>query len=340
MRDPIRIVQGQRGSALTEFAISLVFILPMLFYVIFIGDAIYLGAKANEVASAATWYATGRVAHDWNNPSNTPNKVTQAMNDGANWAMGVYGQLDSASPSSSLSPLKLLGATGQLDDLRCDNLGTGGLPQATANYRERFDHQHGVIRCQAMVETRNILVPKRSMAMLVHFDSYPPSIDPLRFCASGYGTCDFTSGQGSGIAVLLDDWGLTGDSEGDFNGPNPRTSMQQNKPFWDQVSQMWNDTGTGFGGIPRMAATTILEGGTLGDSPDDLRFMQERGSNAEPSPGPEFSNTDPRSPVDGSGSEVYPTVPWRSKAPGIPQDEAVKDRFYPARTQCYLGRKC
>ncbi len=340
MRDVLQILRRQRGAALTEFAICMTFALPMLFYVIFIGDAIYLGAKANEVASAATWYATGRVAHDWTNPDNNPNMVTQAMNDGQAWASSVYGHLDSTQPTASVTSLALYGATGQLDDVRCVNLGTGGLPQPTASYRERFDHQSGAIRCQAMIETRNILVPRRSLAVLVHFDSYPPSIDPLRFCATGYGTCDFSPGQGSGVAVLLDDWGLTGTSQQDFNGPNPRTAMQQNRPFWDHVSQMWNDTNRGYGSIPRMAATAILQGGSLGDNPDDLRFMQERGPNALPAAGPEFSNTDPRSPVDGSGSEVYPTVPWRSKAPGIPEDEAVKDKFYPARSQCYLGRKC
>src|SRR4051812_40177141 len=64
-----------RGASTVEFALSLLLLLPALFYAIWVGENFHVGLKAQEAEIAAMWDATAYRVHDYRNGTGAASRL-------------------------------------------------------------------------------------------------------------------------------------------------------------------------------------------------------------------------------------------------------------------------
>ena len=336
----VRILRSQRGAAITEFAVCLVFLLPMLYYTIFMGDVLYVGLKTADAAGAAAWWASGQVLHDYQARSQGAHdaKVAAAASGGAGWVQSKWDSWDTFYDKASgprwtkgyalAAPTNGAFETGKFTLIQCEHDTQSPVPQLNPTYGDQLNN-HGVIWCNAQVELRNEWFPKKSGVNFDKSDVFRSSFDPIPLCAVGWATNKFCDFNRSALTLLTDDWAVNDNAE------MPRDTPTNNQELEPLAHHMYDSTGQGYGAAAKAAAMAVVMQQL--DDPDLFR-------NAYYKYGGETYGVSSPAQDTHSGSHHWNTIHWAWKFDNETGSVKLQNASYlnrnKARGTCYLGADC
>ena len=230
----------RRGSAMVEFSISLLFLVPVLLYSSYLSDAIFARLKIQEATAAATWDYTGRLLHDYNN-FNHAGLYSGATSSVQSKTMTAYQGLDPWAAANGGSPSEFvgMGAKSKLISVTCAPASGVADPSTTADtltFGQADLHTGGLIRCQAQGQVTNWLMGHATpQSNLLNVTIWPKNLlGSISLCGVGApsgGSC----GSTNGLTVFTDDWGLAqgGDETNNVAG------TQNNARFYNVTKKVY-----------------------------------------------------------------------------------------------------
>ncbi|MHB1843475.1 MAG: hypothetical protein ACYCWW_01395 [Deltaproteobacteria bacterium] len=256
--------RAPRGSAIVEFAISLVVFIPALLYSVFLCDTLFFQLKAQEITAAAAWDFTGRTLHDYSTSFNHVGANATAQSAMQKSIQKRYKGLDAwaneSGAGSSSAYYVGAGARGQLkpSSVSCtpDNSmgGGGGVtnmfdPTSIAVAGQKL-HTGGFVRCQVEVDSQNWYLNRGAQAQ--HFMDGPGwigktdlydsvALGTISLCGVGTASSNSCGTKTAAFGITTDDWGLAAD--GIKNGTDSHTHWTDgNENDLDFYSQAKNST--------------------------------------------------------------------------------------------------
>ncbi len=323
-----------RGTALVEFMISLLVLVPVLLYSIFLQDALYARLKAQEAVAAAAWDFTGHLLHNYDN-YNHPLMFNKAKADVEKNIKKVYGALDAWDErmgGGASGWLTGAGARAQLSSIRCEQASAGSLDVGQAAAEGTKLHEGGLIQCQTQARIENFyLDQKTEQGEILQGDSIWPSdlLGSISVC--GIGTpASKSCGISSSFTIFTDDWGLGQDGSSDPSKSWP--DQDQNKHF-SALSKAIHDTTPSLPWIPY---DVLVDGPELDTEFGSSELAYQAGTPADGASPSGAGNGSPTVNTE-AGSQVFNTWPSdHGTFEGVPQD--AYQTALSQRVDRYLGR--
>jgi len=300
--------RAQKGAAAVETALGILVFVSILVWAIHFAEMAYLAPKVHEAAASALWDTTGELMHRL--PTDyRPRR--QAIRDAGPKAEGQYSAFDGRMNGKRGGRISLV-FTGAGDlRVRCNQENVG---DTTQNNFTAYPGGEGGMGCWASAQFKVINFPKsfldRGDGKMFKEENYPPELNELTFCS--FGRANGNSCQQSKIAIMLDDWGLSGaqnenaDAQLESGGPNT--------PFHDLVENVYNQAYPG--GAGRAFAQRIV-GSAPGGDEGKFWFSYMKSDD----PGMTGGDQDPddwiTNVVDGSRNPKYQTRPDEGRFLGI-----------------------
>ncbi|HUB07179.1 MAG TPA: hypothetical protein VMB50_09260 [Myxococcales bacterium] len=241
------------GQSMTELAISMMFLIPVMLYSLFATDFFVTRLKAQQMTAAALWDYTGRLTHDYDTLSNNSGNsvLTSKASASQSAVQTLYQQSFDAwngatNSGGAASPLTGPAAKGTLKSLTCGpssasvaNASTpAGLPFGSVLGPFQTN---GLVQCNAQVELSNSLWGKGKPSFL---DSqagaplYDSSLTTLELCGVGTassGTC----GSKSNLVTYVDDWALSQDGSDATSAYADQSSPTNNPHFYNVANAVY-----------------------------------------------------------------------------------------------------
>lgn len=232
-----------RGQAVVELALGLLVFVTILLFGIHFAEVGYLSLKTTEAASAALFDATALKQHDWpNDASPASAAATSAASEAQARYQGFDGR-ESAAGGAGITQLLTQGAALKVKCKTGNGPGFDPGPHTSMAYSD-----NGGITCGSSATLESIRIPThfvdqgtKGLFQVPHLVSRP-----LKVCAVGRdwgGTC-----QGQ-LAMLIDDWGLSGSKETGTCPliPNIPAPCPTNLPYWEMASAVYATNGMAAG---------------------------------------------------------------------------------------------
>jgi len=221
-----------RGAAAVETALGLLVFVSILVWAIHFAEMAYLAPKVHEAAASAMWDTTAELMH--RHPTDYSPRQ-QAISNAGGKAQGQYSGFDGRSSGNKGNVSLVFTGAGQMR-VTCSQEQVASTAQ---NNFEAYPGGEGGMGCYASARFQVINFPKsfldKGEGQLFKEENYPPELNDLTFCSFGRaknGNC-----EGSKIAMLMDDWGLSGASG--ENADNQLGSTT-NKGFHDLVQNVYD----------------------------------------------------------------------------------------------------
>jgi hypothetical protein len=230
-------MRSRRGQAMVETVLGLLVFISILVWGIHLAEIGYLAPKVHEAAAGAIWDTTAKLMH--RHPNNYGPR-SQAISSAGGDATGRYSNFDGRSSAGGGAPKLVFTEAGNLQ-VQCQAGNVGSINTSQARLQP-YQAGEGGMSCTASAELRVLdRFPKdfvnEANSGFFKQKNYP-SISGIPVCAIGLpsgGAC------GSGkIAMLLDDWGLSG-----AQNENADCPLQgcQNTGFKQLVHPMYTQLG-------------------------------------------------------------------------------------------------
>ena len=245
---------GNHGQSMTELAVCMLFLIPVLLYSLFATDFFVIRLRAQQMAAAALWDYTGRLTHDYDTPSNNSgNSVLTSKASAVQTAVQkLYAQnLDpftgassGSGSSGSPTPLNGAGAKGALKSLTC-----GPSSASVANASQPLGlpfgallgpfQTNGLVQCQAQVELTNSLWGGGTPG---YYDDqgtplYRSSMTTIELC--GVGTAQSGKCGQNNLVAYVDDWALSQDGTDAKSGYADQSSPTNNPHFFNVAQAVY-----------------------------------------------------------------------------------------------------
>ncbi|MHB1843473.1 MAG: TadE/TadG family type IV pilus assembly protein [Deltaproteobacteria bacterium] len=238
-----RLGKGDHGTAIVEFLVSLVFLLPVLLYSVYLQDALYARLKTQEATAAAAWDFTGHLLHDYDsfNHGSRYGVASSAVKASITQAYGSLDPWSERTGGPTTGWLAGAGARARLTSVSCQASSGGSLDVGQAAAASAQLHAGGLVQCQAQAQVQNRYLdsPTHQGEVLNRFQIWPSDLlGSISVCGVGTaasGKCGATSA----FTIFTDDWGLGQDGASDpvTNWPE----QAQNKHF-NTLSKVVHDT--------------------------------------------------------------------------------------------------
>jgi hypothetical protein len=220
----------EAGVAAVELALMTTFIVPMILYTIYIGEAFITSLRAQEAEIAAGWDISAYRLHDLargGDPKALATQVANAVAGRVKKDLSDGSSFVSSSGSQWLSPL----ASGTLTQVTCaprsgneagPDSGPGAATPAISTNRLQTG---GWVGCSAQVQYKNRLVPQK-LFQEFHAgmpDLLPASIATMNICGMGNTLQGCQGAKAPGFVLLTDDYGVENSAKievGESGGSN------------------------------------------------------------------------------------------------------------------------
>lgn len=267
----MRARSARRGQSLVETALGLMVFVTILLFGIYFAEVGALTLKVQEAANFALWDATARVQHD---PAGGVWQRDHAQALAASEASGRYGDFDGRrSQSGGSRTIQQAIARASALQVRCDLDMPAGLTGITPEdagpaVNAAMNTVSRGMACTASSRMRAFRIGGflESQFQVAH----RRAAAAFTVCAAGRasdGTC-----TGS-FPLLLDDWGLSGVSEGRACALNINGAPRCNNPDYYQWTERVYRANGGGGGAGSALAGLVGAGGVN----EDQFFMSYRG---------------------------------------------------------------
>ncbi len=313
-----------RGQAAVEMSLALLVFITILVFAIHFAEVGYLSVKVTEAGHSAALDATlGHQLHKWPDDASP---AGGAASSAASEAQTRYADFDSRTNSNNPTTHVFTEAQG----LRVNCTTGAGLDFAPHRLTDSSYSDNGGMSCRAEADIRPAGMPTRFMddnarGGFFSVQHYRPPL--IHVCSMGRargGSC------GGELKLMLDDWGLAGDSESAaclLTQDNPGSKCA-NTPFWDIAEPVFQANGASSGTASSTFVQTIVGALPPGFGGEDQFWLSATGEAT--SPIPETPQT--------LASEGYPdwdTSPGM-QGPGAPPIDPY-DRAHTHRRPCFLG---
>ncbi len=306
---------------MVELALGLLVFVTILIAGIHFAEVGYLSVKVTEASHSALLDATGRKLHDW--PSNVSPAGGSIVLAGQE-AQARYTDFESRSSSTGSGSLNYVFTRAQGMTVQCR---PGGAPSWSPFFFNGGSYSdNGGMNCTSSAQVAAFRLPTTFMeqANQGYFKKEHFKLDPITVCGIGRGP-----GCQARLTMMLDDWGLSGSSEGRMcllipDAPIPCT----NTAFWNLAAQTFIRSGAGMGVAGSQMAQSIV-----GAMPLPFFFGAENAFWLS-APGEETLFVQP---IPSEGWKIWPTSPGLVPGGlmGIPYTVS-----YIQREGCFLGRNC
>ncbi|XXF78534.1 pilus assembly protein [Myxococcaceae bacterium GXIMD 01537] len=241
--------RGARGQALVELVLGVIVFVTVLMFCIHFAEIGFLSVKVTEAQYSAIFDATGHKLHRW--PNNADLAKSAASKAGSD-AQSRYQDFDSRTRASGKSLSQVFTRASDMR-VQCQTGGGGKGPKyEQGSVTNGAYSDNGGINCQASARLTAFDLPERFMDQgdLFATQHYKPR--PIRVCGIGRANCS------ARLAMLLDDWGLSGAQE----SKNCTMSMDspgcQNQPFFDMAEKVYKNNGGSMGMMGTAFAVRIV----------------------------------------------------------------------------------
>ncbi len=237
---------SEEGAALTEFALMTLFLIPLMLYAMFSGEAFISAIKAQEAEIAAGWDLTAYRYNAYEGGS-TRSQYTLATGSTANRVTTEMRDLDSYRQSGGAGMTQVTTRT-TLASVRCAlRTGSmGGLAPYNAGLPQQFLHSDGYVGCQAQVRLENVFLPRRLHQEFIRSELITSRIARMTMCGLGATVQGCTGSRAAGFMLLTDDWALS-------NGAANPVGTQLNRGYYNVTNSVY---GLGGGSTAGTAAVT------------------------------------------------------------------------------------
>ena len=268
----------QRGASTVEVALSMILLVPVVLYSIYVGEAFILGARAQEAEISASWDVTAYLLHDFKNgydfetdPEGGPSLYRDVASSVASRVKSRMAGLNSFTELGNGQ--RLVVSQQSLQRVTCEPRDARGLLgdslltfQATPVGTREFLHRGGYVNCQAEVGFVPLFMPRDLRSGFTSkTDLLSGSLaNGFTMCGSG-DTLRGCSGRYAGVMVLTNDWGLE-------DGKRNKVGEQNNERYFNVGEKVynakyWRDPSDIAGGIGTQQIKESL--GLLLDDPQD-----------------------------------------------------------------------
>ncbi|KFE68153.1 hypothetical protein [Hyalangium minutum] len=264
-------MRSRRGQAMVETALGLLVFISILVWGIHLAEIGYLMPKVHEAAAGALWDTTAKQMHV--HPNNY-SKRTSAISSAGGDATSRYGNFDGRTSAGGGTPRLVFTEADGLQ-VQCQQDNVGGINTSQARLKP-YQAGEGGMSCSATAQIRVLdRFPKEFVneANSGFFkEKNYPNVSGIPVCAIGLpsgGAC------GSGkIAILLDDWGLSG-------APNEKEDCAlqgcTNTGFKELVHPMYRQLGGEGPAAGRAMAMAVVQRGPGDDLESRFRLSYMKG---------------------------------------------------------------
>ncbi|WP_224369066.1 TadE family protein [Hyalangium versicolor] len=319
----VRASRRLRGQAVVELALGLTVFVTVLMFAIHFAEVGYISLKVTEASHSAMLDATGYKLHDW--PQDDGPATFAALQAGQK-ADERYKDFDSRRSSAGSGTLTQVFTQATGMSVSCQIGGGPGFGPGFLTQDAYSDN--GGMTCLSSADITAIRLPTE---FLEHANQgffsrqhYKPT--PIHVCGIGRAAGGSCPGQ---LTTMLDDWGLSGGSEGRMCALIPDMPLPcANKAFWKMAASVHLRSGAGLGFAGSTLAQSIV--GMLpfpfffgGENAFWMSAMGEESGMVQPLPS--------------EGWIAWPTSPGLVPGglSGIPYTVA-----YFQRDSCFLGKDC
>jgi hypothetical protein len=265
--------RSHRGQAMVETVLGLLVFISILVWGIHLAEIGYLMPKVHEAAAGALWDTTAKLMH---RHPNDYSPRSSAISSAGGEATSRYSGFDGRTSQGSGTDPKLVFTEARNLQVQCQQDDVGGIRTDDRARLTPYGGGEGGMSCTATAEIRVLdRFPKdfvnEANSGFFKEKNYP-SISGIPVCAIGLpsgGAC------GSGkIAMLLDDWGLSG-------GPNESADCPlqgcTNTGFKELVHAMYKKMGGEGPAAGKAFAMAVVQRGPGDDLESRFRLSYMKG---------------------------------------------------------------
>ena len=320
-----------RGQATLELALGMMIFVTVLMVGIHFAEVGYLSLKVTEAADAALFDTTAMQMHQW------PNDVSPATASAATAASEVqtrYANFDGR--------LSQAGSTG-ISQVLTDSTGmtvtctVGGGPNFGPDIHVDLAYEdEGGLSCQANASIGSIRMASHfldGVGGIFHVDQ-SKTLQDIPVCAIGRASGGSCPGK---VQMMIDDWGLSGPSEGgtcEMTPDIPMVSCSGNSPYWNMALTTYVTNGLALGASGSSLATF-----TVGSLPfpffpggENMFWMSATGDTEL------FTQLTGVDSLGGFLGHAWTTTP--GGIPGVGLVGGMYAASYFMRSGCFLGKGC
>jgi hypothetical protein len=311
---------------MVESVLGLILLVSVLLFGIYFGEIGFLTLKVQEAAYGALWEASGQRMHDTSAGGNGNwTLYRQAIRNGQEEAQTTYAGYDAAGGNtSSLSQVMSAGSPVAVSCTAVEgnffsNLGVRRPTAAGSPLHNSFPDEDSGISCMSQAVLSSTQLPSSFL------DNEPFQVPhwrniTVRACSTGRATGATCPGR---LVMLLDDWGFSGQEEGQECGLNREgnASPCANPGFFRMVRDAYNQGGLVASGAACDFAQAIAGQCPLPGNGENQFFMSFRGS---------------ESLYRESNVSRHGTPSWET-SPFIEGNYNVRS---PSTQRCWLGKPC
>lgn len=321
-----RTLRDDEGAATTEFALATLFIIPLILYTMYSGEAFLTAIKAQEAEIRAGWEVSAYRLHAYNGGdyrslyTNAAQRAETRVND-------AMRDLDSFENRGTGWRQAVGNAT--FDRVECRlRSGNGAGPSVYPLGLPPQLHTDGYVGCQARVRYENVMLPIRPHREFIGNDLLPPELRRMEMCGNGSTVQGCEGTRMAGFVLLTDDWGLE-------RGTQNPVGQQTNREYYNvgrATYQMSGTPGLSLGYQAGQLAVNSAMGFLLGGA--------DQGQTSTFKMGYLTAISNRRNvPSDGRGTDPHLT-PWDEEAhQDTNNTRAISQRVYnERRNSTYLGK--
>ncbi|MBI5547266.1 MAG: hypothetical protein HY901_25570, partial [Deltaproteobacteria bacterium] len=152
-----RLARQEEGSAVTEFALSTLLLVPVALYSMYVGEAYMVAIKVQEAEISATWDITAYRLHEYMSGSYT-GLYSRATSDSATNVSKDIRDFNSFTPGGG-NGWSLPISSSTMDAIGCQKVSGNAF---TGHSGSSYLHADGYVNCKTKATFKNHFIPQRA----------------------------------------------------------------------------------------------------------------------------------------------------------------------------------